>query len=147
VTNTSWLPRLCIEGSWKNIVGRMTGLWTGQARNYGLIYDMGKRFLFFPKRADLFCGSSFSLGIRCYLPRSKVAMSWDPPVSFAEANEGAVHLLLHMPLWCAEEQSCCFMLGCEVRAWFSSLLNIWLCGFIAVTKMWVIYASMHKVVV
>jgi len=40
-----------------------------------------------------------------------------------------------------------FMLGCGVRAWLSSLLNIRLCGFIAVTKVWVIYASMHKVVV
>jgi len=68
-------------------------------------------------------------------------------MSFAEANAGAVHLLLHMPLWCAEEQSYCFMLGCEVRTWLLSLLDIRLCGFIAVTKMWVIYASMHEVVV
>jgi len=73
-------------------------------------------------------------------------MSCSPPVSFAETNEGAVHLLIHMPLWYAEEQSYCFMLGCEVRVWLLSLLKIRLCGFIAVTNTWVIYASMHKVV-
>jgi hypothetical protein len=78
--------------------------------------------------------------------RGNVAMVWNTPASCTEANEWSYISTSSYAFVVCTGTTLLFYVS-EVRKWLSSLLKIRLCGFIAVTKTWVVYASMHKAVV